>query len=151
MWQFFFCFCYYFFEWVTERVSEFLALLPRSSALSAHTEFERARDRGSRERSVEQRKRVCVVCVRQYTCLHQYTHTRSTHLLSRTHDMHSTFARCSAAALLCRGTHWNRCLRCGRALSPIWTTIPSGLASSLSICKQNVFAFKVSKSSSNNL
>lgn len=74
-------------EWVSELVSEFLALLPRSSTLAAHTEFERGRE-SQRERSGVF---VCV-CVRQYTCLHQYMHARNTHWLSRTHDMHSTFA-----------------------------------------------------------
>lgn len=93
MWQFFFsscfCFCYYFFEWVNEWVSEWVSCVAPTivSSGSPHRVWERERE-SQRERSGVY---VCV-CVRQYTCLHQYMHARNTHWLSRTHDMHSTFA-----------------------------------------------------------
>lgn len=102
MWQFFFffLFCYYFFEWVSNWMSEWVSCVAPTivSSGSPHRVWE---SESQREQSgLAAQESVCV-CVRQYTCLHQYTHARSTHLLSRTHDMHSTFALlllCSAAA-----------------------------------------------------
>lgn len=72
-------------------MSEFLALLPRSSALAAHTEFEREGERESK------RAQVCLcAAVHLLTPIHACTQ----HTLILTHTRYALNIR-SAAALLC--------------------------------------------------
>lgn len=133
---------------MSELVSEFLALLPRSSALAAHTEFERGRE------SQRERKGVCV-CLCAAVHLLTPIHACTQHTLTLTHTRYALNIR-SAAALLCSAAAPIEIVACAAVELSVqfeqrYRAVWRPLSLSVILCKQNVFAFKVSKSSSNNL
>lgn len=121
---------------MSELVSEFLALLPRSSALAAHTEFERE----------SKRAQVCLcAAVHLLTPIQVYTQ----HTLTLTHTRYALNIR-SAAALLCSAAAPIEIVACAAVELSVqfeqrYRAVWRPLSLSVILCKQNVFAFKVSK------
>lgn len=125
-------------------MSEFLALLPRSSALAAHTEFEREGERESK------RAQVCW-CVCLCAAVHLLTpiHACTQHTLTLTHTRYALNIR-SAAALLCSAAAPIEIVACAAVELSVqfeqrYRAVWRPLSLSVILCKQNVFAFKVSK------
>lgn len=124
-------------------MSEFLALLPRSSALAAHTEFERGR-----ESKVFSSERECV-CLCAAVHLLTPIHACTQHTLTLTHTRYALNIR-SAAALLCSAAAPIEIVACAAVELSVqfeqrYRAVWRPLSLSVILCKQNVFAFKVSK------
>lgn len=149
MWQFFFLFLFLFLLlllWVSEWVSEWVSCVAPTivSSGSPHRVWERERE--------SKRAQVCLcAAVHLLTPIHACTQ----HTLTLTHTRYALNIR-SAAALLCSAAAPIEIVACAAVELSVqfeqrYRAVWRPLSLSVILCKQNVFAFKVSKSSSNNL